>query len=88
MYYRLFRIVTSAPPLTYQSNTPSDVQTDHTIGETQEFARAARRLESFRIVAPPPLPPTTATAPISSAPSSAPASARKTPPYGGAGRRR
>jgi GR25 family glycosyltransferase involved in LPS biosynthesis len=44
-------------------------------------------VECFRAIRPAPHPISVA-APISSAPSSAPASARKTLPYGGAGRRR
>jgi hypothetical protein len=75
MYYNnTLRSVTSAPPLTYQSNTPSDVQTDHTIGATDEFRRAYLRVKPFEVT--------------DLAPSSVPASAGRTPLYAGAGRRK
>jgi len=48
-YYSNFRIVTCAPPLTYQRNSKSDVQTGYTIGDTQEFQKAYEKITMFKI---------------------------------------
>ena len=46
-YEEKFRIVTSAPPLTYQSKSKSDVQAYYTIGDTDEFNIAYRKIMTF-----------------------------------------
>jgi hypothetical protein len=50
LYYRDLcagRIVTCSPPLTYQINSPSDVQHGYTIGDTDEFQKAYQFLSIF-----------------------------------------
>jgi hypothetical protein len=49
MYYNKFHIATSAPLLTYQSNSPSDIQKGYTIGATTEFIKAAQVINGYWI---------------------------------------
>jgi len=47
-YYSNFRIVTCAPPLTYQRNSKSDVQTGYSIGGSDQFHQAYKKIMMFR----------------------------------------
>lgn len=50
LYYRdvcIDRVVTWAPPLTYQIVSKSDVQTGYNIGETDEFHKAYQKIMLF-----------------------------------------
>jgi hypothetical protein len=50
LYYRdvcIERVVTWAPPLTYQIVSKSDVQTGYNIGETDEFQKAYNKIMAF-----------------------------------------
>lgn len=47
-YYSQFRIVTCAPPLTYQRNSTSDVQTNYTIDASDQFQTAYTKIMAFR----------------------------------------
>jgi glycosyl transferase family 25 len=47
-YYKKFRIVTNAPPLTYQRNSKSDVQIYYNVGETNDFSKSYNRIMAFR----------------------------------------
>lgn len=47
-YYSKFRIVTCAPPLTYQRASKSDVQTDYNVGDTNQFQIAYKKIMMFR----------------------------------------